>query len=94
VSLAPEKDIQAAVMDFVRIISGLGSRARTESVALNAALVLYVSGNAAGIADGVKKSSAILTGGDAMQSLMKWVQYQNRNPEAGLEKLHALISKI
>ncbi len=93
-SLSPEKDIEAAAIDFIKIISGLGSRAKNESVSLNAALALYVSGNTASIADGVKKSSAILAGGDAMQSLMKWVQYQNRNPEAGLEKLHALISRI
>ncbi len=93
-SLAPQMDIQAAAIDFVRIISGLGNPARSESVVLNAALVLYISGNAASIAEGVKKSAAILYGGDAMQSLMKWVQYQNRNPEAGLEKLKALISRI
>ncbi len=95
--LAPEPGLDEAVRGFVALVSGRGSgeragagRARTDAVALNAALILYVAGLAASIDEGLGLARGALEDGRALSTLRAWVECQNRDPARGLERLEAL----
>jgi len=96
-ALAPEPDREEAVRGFVRLLTGAeragAARARVDAVILNAALILYVSGLAASIDEGLAQAGKALEDGRALATLRAWVECQNRDPARGLERLDALAGR-
>jgi anthranilate phosphoribosyltransferase len=60
-----------------KLLSGQGKRERMDIAALNSALVLYVSGVAGSIEEGVRRSFNALGDGHAQEQLMRWARAQN-----------------
>ena len=92
-ALCPEADLADESRRFVDLIRGRenGNGARRQAVVLNTALILTVAGKANDIDAGLKTAAAAIDSGAAFDTLQRWVAAQNRNPEAGLAKLHGLI---
>lgn len=86
-ALAPEGTMEERVVSFLRILAGKGERARTEIVALNAGLILYVADRAASMAEGTALALSFLASGEALAALGRWVSAQNRDPVAGRRRL-------
>jgi anthranilate phosphoribosyltransferase len=76
---------------FLSILLGKSTLAETEIVALNSALVLYVSGITRTIGLGVAECLKALKSGRAIEKLREWVQHQNVD---GTKRLAELDSKI
>ena len=89
--LAADDDQNVAAQKMADLISGKESGARLDAVLLNAGLIFEVSRKAKSVKEGVAQARAIIASGQALESLKKWVQAQNRNPEAGLATLEALL---
>jgi anthranilate phosphoribosyltransferase len=61
---------------FLDVIDGRGSSAENETVALNSALIQYVSGAASSIGDGIARSMDAMRSGLAAKKLNQWVRTQ------------------
>jgi anthranilate phosphoribosyltransferase len=75
---------------FVSLIRGHSKGARTDAVLLNAGLIFYLAAKADSIGLGIEKAAAALLSGLAYNTLEKWVETQNKDPEAGLKRLEGL----
>lgn len=91
--LAPIQDLEANAVDFLRILAGQGSPARTDAVLLNAALVFRAADREADLSKAVCEARDILRSGRALQILRRWVEVQHRNPTEGSARLAALVQK-
>jgi anthranilate phosphoribosyltransferase len=80
-----ELDAEAALM--VRLLDGKLGGAREEMVAVNAAPILYLGGQANTLVEGYKAAKAIISSGTALEKLKQWVKFQNQDPKAGRAKL-------
>ena len=89
--LAPSQDLNREARDFVALFRKTNNNARAKAVALNAGLIFYVADDGS-IADGVRKAEAILEKGSGFETIEKWVQIQNRDPQEGIRKLNALCN--
>jgi anthranilate phosphoribosyltransferase len=87
VGLVPASDIRQEAKKFVSLIRGKSNGARKEAAMLNAGLIYYIAGKADNIEDGIEKASSALNDGAAYQTLEKWVEAQNNDPELGMRKL-------
>lgn len=85
--LAPAAAIGTEARRFVSLVSGRENGVRRDAVLLNAGLIFYVAGRSRDISGGVRQAAAAVDSGRAQEVLKNWVQHQNRNPSAGLEKL-------
>lgn len=88
--LAADKDRKSATMNMYQLLAGRGDKARTDAVLLNSGLIFYVRETVATIADGVEKAREILLSGQPLATLKHWVEVQNSDPAAGLERLAEL----
>ncbi len=91
-TLSPERNIQEEVLKFLSVILGKGSKARTDAVILNAALVIYISGKADTLAAGIQKAKECIKNGSAVDRLRKWVSTQNRDPKSGTKILETHLA--
>lgn len=85
--LAADQDKDQAVLKMYQLLAGRGNDAQVDAVTLNSALIFFVEGGVATIAEGVEKARGILQSGAALQTLKAWVEAQNSDPAAGLLKL-------
>lgn len=53
------------------VLQGRGSRAQSDVVALNTALVLWAAGRAASVAEGLEQAQAALASGGGWQALVR-----------------------
>lgn len=90
--LVPQITRGEEARSFVALIQDRQNGARRDAVLLNAGLVFYVAGLAGTIGKGITRAAETLSGGKAFDTLEKWVIAQNRNPQAGLEKLRSWIA--
>lgn len=88
--LAPDPDRAAEARSFVALVRGATPGARADAVLLNAALIYVVAEEVRSVDEGVAKAAAALRSGAAYRTLERWTAAQNREPERGLETLHAL----
>jgi anthranilate phosphoribosyltransferase len=89
-ALMPDPDKQCAAIKMYQLLAGRGEAARLDAVILNAALVFFVKGMVATISEGVEKAREILLSGQALATLRAWVEVQNSDSSAGLERLATL----
>jgi anthranilate phosphoribosyltransferase len=90
VDLSPANDIRREAKKFVSLIRGKSKGARTEAALLNAGLIFYIASKADSIGLGIEKAASALNSGVAYNTLEKWVEAQNNDPETGLKRLEGL----
>ncbi len=90
-ALKPEANIKAESVRFAGLMANREEGARKNAATLNAGLIFLAAGKADSLEDGVQQATVLLESGKAFATLERWVATQNRTPEQGLEKLHALI---
>lgn len=86
--------VDASALCLTRILLGRDTPTRTDAVALNAGLVLYLMDKAPTIREGYQKSLELIHDGRAWAKMEDWVRTQNRDPEAGLARLKALQERV
>ncbi len=89
--LAPEKDVQTESKKFVKLINNQENSARKDAAILNAGIIFLAADQAATLEEGIEKAAKLLESGAAFETLERWVQTQNSNPEKGLKTLHRLV---
>ncbi|MEE4603927.1 MAG: anthranilate phosphoribosyltransferase [Desulfobacteraceae bacterium] len=88
--LSPVNDIRHEAKRFVALIRGNSRGARTDATLLNAGLIFYLAAKAGNIGLGIEKAANALFSGLAYNTLEKWVETQNMDPETGLKRLEGL----
>ncbi|WP_300460102.1 anthranilate phosphoribosyltransferase [Desulfobacula sp.] len=89
--LAPENDIKTESKRFAALLNNRENSARKDAALLNAGLIFLAAGKAKSLEDGIEQAARLLETGTAFETLEKWVNAQNTDPEKGLEKLHRLV---
>lgn len=89
--LAPDGDLSGEAGRFAALMANREDSVRKDAVLLNAGLIYLAAGKADSIEDGIQQSATVLEKGKAFETLENWVSAQNRNPEAGVRKLHSLL---
>ncbi len=89
-SLMPDRDRNTAAVKMYQLLAGKGDAARLDAIILNSALIFLVRGMVATISEGVEKAREILLSGQALATLARWVEVQNRDPVGGLLRLASL----
>ena len=79
-------------ISLLRILSGKEPGPRREIVCLNAAPLLYITGHAASLKEGVDKAREIIDGERPIKKLRSWVKQQNLEPGERLERLEEMIA--
>jgi anthranilate phosphoribosyltransferase len=88
--LSPVNDIHHEAKRFVALIRGNSRGARTDATLLNAGLIFYLAAKTGNIGLGIEKAANALFSGLAYNTLEKWVETQNMDPETGLKRLEGL----
>ncbi|WP_299976994.1 anthranilate phosphoribosyltransferase [Desulfobacula sp.] len=89
--LSPEKDIETESKRFAALLNNRENSARKDAALLNAGLIFLAADRATNLEDGIEQAAKLLEKGTAFQTLEKWVEAQNTDPEMGLKKLHSLV---
>jgi anthranilate phosphoribosyltransferase len=85
-------DREEEALRFIRVLTGEEKGPRMNIVALNAAPILYLNGNASSLAEGLARALDILESGKGLQKLKDWVRVQNSvDPGLKLEKLDKMV---
>ncbi len=93
--IAAGDDRNEEALRLLRVLSGRNTgSALYETVCLNAAPIFYVTEEVDDLGKGVEKARDFIDSGLSLEKLMQWVQAQNRNPQAGEEKLSSLLKMI
>ena len=92
--LLPSSDREEEALSFLRILCGKDQGPKHEIVCLNAAPILYLMGKVQDFGEGIDRAREIIESGRAMARLRQWVEEQNSSPEAGLDKLSHLLTRI
>ena len=92
-SILYQPDKKAEAIKLLRVLSGVENSQRREIVCLNAAPLLYITGHATNLREGIEKASDIIDSGKPIKKLKSWVAEQNSNPEAQLEKFEDLLAQ-
>ncbi|WP_428262686.1 anthranilate phosphoribosyltransferase [Haliangium sp.] len=83
---------EANVRKMARVLAGAEDGPLLDYLALNAASCLTLMGKADSLGDGVAKAREAVKSGQARAQLEALIKAQNRDPEAGLAQLQALIA--
>jgi anthranilate phosphoribosyltransferase len=74
--IAPLGDLRSEAVRFLQVLGGRGHEACGDAACLNAAAVLYVSGQAADLGDGLAQAHEAVASGAALVKLQEWVAAQ------------------
>jgi anthranilate phosphoribosyltransferase len=85
--------VEEEAFDAVKTLSGKGNRSRTEIVALNTAVILWVVEKSSSLREGVDLALKEIMSGKPLNKLIEWVGAQNRNPDLGVERVMALFDE-
>ncbi len=91
--IRPYGSVEEEAVDAVRTLAGRGNKSRTEIVALNTAVILWIVEKSPSLREGVNTAMDEIMSGKPLNKLLQWVRAQNRNFENGLEKILALSVK-
>jgi anthranilate phosphoribosyltransferase len=73
---------------------GKEEQSRTDIVALNAGLVIYLRDKSKSIREGYELAIELIKNGKALEKLEDWVKYQNTETQKGLAVLDALKKRV
>jgi len=85
-------DKRAEAISMLAVLGGRGDEHRREIVCLNAAPLLYITGHASTLEEGMEKARDILDSDRPIKSLKGWVKHQNSRPERSLENLEEMLA--
>ena len=88
--IAPLGDLRSEAVRFLQVLGGRGHEACGDAACLNAAAVLYVSGQAADLGDGLAQAREAVAGGAALAKLEEWVATQ----AGGLEQRTSGVARL
>lgn len=88
-----EQDRPKEAIRLLQVLSGDDWGPRREIVCLNAAPILYITGHASDIIEGMEKAAEIIDSGTPIKKLRAWVAEQSSSPENHLEMLDSLLEK-
>ena len=91
--IRPCGSVEDEAVDAVKILAGRGNRSRTEIVAFNTAVILWIVEKASSLEEGVNIAMEEIMSGKPLDKLFDWVKAQNRNSDDGLAKVTALSVK-
>jgi anthranilate phosphoribosyltransferase len=91
--IRPMESVVDESVDTLRTIAGMGSKSRTDIVAFNAGIILWLAGKSPSLRDGVYTSLEEMKSGRPLKKLVEWVSVQNRNPERGREHIFWLSAR-
>ena len=74
--IAPLGDLRSEAVRFPQVLGGRGHESCGDAACLNAAAVLYVSGQAADLGDGLAQAREAVASGAALAKLEEWVAAQ------------------
>ena len=84
-------NIEEEAVRLLRVLSGFDRGDRRDSVCLNAAPLLCITGRSEDLLEGVEKAGDIIDSGLAVKKLLHWVREQNRDPGERLERLEGML---
>ena len=79
---------------LLRILAGKDGGPRCDIVCLNAAPLLYITGKAKTLEEGLQMARGAVASGKALAKLRDWVTWQNESPEDGLHILGEMLGQI
>ena len=85
--------MEEEAIEAVKTLAGKGNKSRTEIVALNTAIILWIVEKTSSLREGVDIAMKEIMSGRPLAKLLEWVRVQNRNPEDGLERVMTLSDK-
>ncbi|NYT03022.1 MAG: anthranilate phosphoribosyltransferase [Methanosarcinales archaeon] len=89
IGVEPDRSMEALRM--VRMLSGEDRGPRRDIICLNAAPLLYITGRASDLEEGVARAGEILESGRPVQKLKDWVMQQSSNPGEHRERFEVLV---
>jgi anthranilate phosphoribosyltransferase len=91
--VASSRDVDRDATALLRVITHSDQGPRSDIICLNAAPLLYVSGEAETLEEGLAMARGALTEGRALEKLRDWVRWQNDTPQVGMPTLEAMLAK-
>lgn len=91
--IAATGNLAAESMRFLRVLAGKEHDACIDFTCLNAGAILQVADIAQSIEDGIQVSRQAIANGTALEKLRNWVEVQNSDPRAGVDRLALLMNK-
>lgn len=88
------ESIEESALCIVRMLMGKEEQSRTDIVALNAGLVIYLRDKSKSIREGYELAIELIKNGKALEKLEDWVKYQNTETQKGLAVLDALKKRV
>ena len=92
--IAAGADTREEAQRLLRVFAGTDKGAVYETVCLNTAPILYVTGAASSLKLGVEAAREMIDSGRALQKLQQWVAEQNRDRNSGTVVLNAMLAQI
>ena len=92
--IASSRDVKRDALALLRVLAGKDAGPRCDIVCLNAAPMLYITGKAGTIKDGLRMAREAVASGKALAKLRDWVTWQNEKPGDGLPTLEKMLGQI
>ena len=92
--IASSRNVQKDAIALLKVIAGKDDGPRSDIVCLNAAPLLYITGKAKDLQEGLAMARRAVADGRALKKLGDWVTWQNETPQDGLPMLEAMIAQI
>jgi anthranilate phosphoribosyltransferase len=92
--VASSRDVQRDALALLRVLAGKDKGPRSDIVCLNAAPLLYITGKARGLKEGLQMARDAIADGRVLEKLHDWVAWQNEKPGDGLPTLEKMIDQI
>jgi anthranilate phosphoribosyltransferase len=91
--IRPMESVADESVDALRTLAGGGRKSRTDIVAFNTGVILWLVGKSLSLRDGVQTALEEMRSGRPLKKLVEWVSVQNRNPRRGRELIAGLCAK-
>lgn len=92
--VASQRDIQKDALSLLRVLAGKDTGPRSNIVCLNAAPLLYITGKAKDLKQGLEMARGAVKEGRAVEKLRDWVTWQNEKPDDGIPTLEKMLSQV
>lgn len=92
--VASNRNVHMDALALLRVLAAKDTGLRLDIVCLNAAPLLYITGKAKDLKEGLKMAKEAVADGRALNKLRDWVTWQNEKPEDGLPTLEKMISQL
>ena len=92
--IASSRDVRRDALALLRVLAGKDTGPRCDIVCLNAAPLLYITGKAKTLEQGLQMARGAVASGKALAKLRDWVTWQNEKPEDGLPVLGEMLGQI